>query len=344
MMRRRRRSFLVFVLGAVFVASCASVLGLRDNTRRPFEHRAHVIAGVTCVDCHGPILTATSTTPTVLPTNESCLECHDKPHDPAPCRGCHGLPGTDDRVAMARYYLAYSHRQHLIPLSGNCARCHENVARANDSLLPTMATCLGCHEHRGEFAARDCDKCHVAMEEEHNRPASHVVHEANFVNRHGVAAAASADLCETCHTERDCASCHGATTAWLPDDFEVASPRALHSGAFMARHALEAANDPGSCMSCHAEETCRSCHASAGIASGSGFGSPHPANWVGLTANEHGLAARRDPLACAACHSGPGEMLCVGCHKVGAVGGNPHSPGFESSRRRTDRPCSLCHF
>lgn len=47
---------------------------------------------------------------------------------------------------------------------------------------------------------------------------------------------------------------------------------------------------------------------------------------------------------CASCHGGAGEMLCVGCHRVGGPGGNPHAPGFSSQMRpAVDRPCVLCH-
>jgi hypothetical protein len=61
------------------------------------------------------------------------------------------------------------------------------------------------------------------------------------------------------------------------------------------------------------------------------------------TSNEHGRAARRDPASCASCHGGAGEMLCVGCHRVGGIGGNPHPPGWSSRQSLTDMPCRLCH-
>jgi hypothetical protein len=33
----------------------------------------------------------------------------------------------------------------------------------------------------------------------------------------------------------------------------------------------------------------------------------------------------------------------VGCHREGGVGGNPHPPGWESRRSKTELPCLLCH-
>ena len=74
-------------------------------------------------------------------------------------------------------------------------------------------------------------------------------------------------------------------------------------------------------------------------------GSPHGPGWVGLgvAENEHGRAARRDPVACASCHGGAGEALCVSCHKVGGPGGNPHPPGYSSQQPMTAMPCRMCH-
>jgi hypothetical protein len=76
---------------------------------------------------------------------------------------------------------------------------------------------------------------------------------------------------------------------------------------------------------------------------GGGAASPHPTGWVGVDRNEHGRAARRDPASCAACHGGAGEALCVSCHRVGGVGGNPHPPGFRDARALSDLPCRTCH-
>jgi hypothetical protein len=73
--------------------------------------------------------------------------------------------------------------------------------------------------------------------------------------------------------------------------------------------------------------------------------SPHPPGWVGPAPgdNAHGREARRDPTACASCHDGAGQRLCVGCHQVGGVGGNPHPPGWSSRVSLSAMPCRLCH-
>ena len=104
---------------------------------------------------------------------------------------------------------------------------------------------------------------------------------------------------------------------------------------------------PGTCNACHDDSSCRSCHEREGVAAtAAGAVSPHPPGWVGLSLadNEHGREARRDPAACASCHGGAGEQLCVGCHKVGGVGGSPHPPGWESNQPMSALPCRLCHL
>jgi hypothetical protein len=249
---------------------------------------------------------------------------------------------------MARSHLRFSHAEHVPRLQGNCARCHVGVAEGGELLRPSMATCLSCHDHEAEFRPQACDRCHIDVRSEGVAPQSHLVHEGDFLREHGVRASANRDLCATCHTETFCAGCHGASVPALPARLGFDDPfrASVHRGGFRSRHAEEARAQPGACLTCHAERACLTCHDDEGVGAGGALGrSPHPAGWVGVgTTNEHGRAARRDPLACASCHGGAGEALCVGCHRVGGVGGNPHPPGFSSRLDRTrDLPCRMCH-
>lgn len=211
-----------------------------------------------------------------------------------------------------------------------------------------MAACLSCHEHKDQFRIRQCDSCHVNLPEEAALPETHLVHDAHFLRRHGVQAASAGDLCSNCHRESFCAECHGVTVAALPArlHFTDVFRKTMHRAGFLARHALEARADPGLCMTCHAEQFCSDCHMDRKVHALALDGrNPHPPGWVGAlgTSNEHGRAARRDPASCASCHGGAGEMLCVECHRVGGIGGNPHPPGWASSRGLHEVPCRLCH-
>jgi hypothetical protein len=211
-------------------------------------------------------------------------------------------------------------------------------------MRPPMATCFRCHDDLQK--ARRCDGCHVDLAEEGTLPATHLAHDGDWIREHGARTASSGDLCETCHRQSFCASCHGVTVPTLPAERRLADPfRAqLHRAGFVGRHAVEARSDPGACTTCHAPDRCITCHVEKGIAA-TARGNPHPRGWVGLAAadNLHGREARRDPASCAGCHGGAGEQLCVSCHAVGGIGGNPHPPGFSSTLPLSAMPCRMCH-
>lgn len=355
-MTRRRLALLALAL--LGVAACAGVLGLRPRGATSFPHRAHALAGVSCVRCHAGVAAAAEPPtgagpapaddrgPLHLPDDASCLACHPAPHDARPCSGCHGDPLRRAAAAEAKAHLVFSHPRHAAAGSGDCMRCHDGVAEDGARLRPPMATCFRCHDHQAERDARRCDACHVDLSEEGTLPESHLAHEGDFLRDHGARAASSAEVCASCHRQRFCAGCHGAA-ALLPVRARFDDPFAAkaHRAGFAARHALEARADPGACSTCHTSERCAGCHTRRGVADdpSSRQVGPHPPGWVGVAENRHGAAARRDPASCASCHGGAGEQLCVGCHKVGGIGGDPHPAGFSSRLPRTALPCRLCH-
>ncbi|MBX3157705.1 MAG: hypothetical protein KF773_17170 [Deltaproteobacteria bacterium] len=331
-------------LACIALAACAGVLGLRRSSLpEVFPHRAHVVAGVSCTRCHagvdvpGPALH--------LPDDAVCTSCHTRPHDTRSCAGCHASRTAVAELVEARAHLRFDHARHAGATRGNCMRCHDAVAGDAARLRPPMATCFRCHDEARD--ARKCETCHRDLADEGALPASHLAHDGDWIREHGARAASSGDLCATCHDrESFCASCHGRTAPVLPAATRFGDPQrqSLHRAGFAARHALEARSDPGACTTCHAPDRCASCHTAKGVA-GDGRGTPHGAGWVGPTASEnrHGREARRDPASCAACHGGAGEKLCVTCHAVGGVGGNPHPPGWSSRQPLTAMPCRMCH-
>jgi hypothetical protein len=336
----------VFVTAAlVVVAACAGVLGLaRSPVTGVFPHRAHVLAGASCATCHQNIERDDGSLH--LPDDATCVTCHAKPHDTRSCKGCHSSEITAAELASVKDHIVFDHGPHLKgPASGNCMRCHGAVADADRKLRPAMATCFACHDDLQK--ARRCDGCHRDLPEEGTLPQSHLAHEGDWIREHGTRAASSGDLCETCHSKQSfCATCHGQTVPALAARTRFSDPfsSSPHRAGFSARHSLEARSDPGACSTCHQPDRCVACHTSRSVA-GASSRSPHPRGWVGLstTENLHGREARRDPAACASCHGGAGEQLCVGCHAVGGVGGSPHPPGWSSAQPMTALPCRMCH-
>jgi hypothetical protein len=337
---------------ALGLVACAGILGLRAQGRRPFPHRAHVLAGTSCLECHRGVERAGDEGPLHFPDDASCRTCHAKPHDQRSCLGCHGGEWTALDAVQAREHLRFDHDRHRETSRGNCVRCHAGIQEAGQKLRPAMAVCLKCHEHEGDLQRRACDRCHVDLAEEHTPPASHLVHDVDFARTHGARAGSSADVCSTCHTERFCASCHGVDVPALPARmaFDAPGQASVHRAGFDSRHGIEASAQPGACSSCHQPEACLGCHTERRVAAIAAPGgepptSPHPPGWVGLSRadNEHGRAARRDPAGCAGCHGGAGESLCVSCHRVGGIGGSIHPSGWMSRQSLDDLPCRLCH-
>ena len=338
-------------LSLVLLSACAGILGIKPrDTQHPFEHRAHSLEGITCITCHTGIVQAGETGPLHLPTTATCLGCHARPHDTRACGACHGESHTRQESELAREHLRFAHDRHLPGLRGQCVPCH--VAAGSEQparLRPAMAQCFACHAHKDQWSTRQCDACHVDLPAERTPPSSHAVHDGDFVREHGIRAASARDLCATCHGEDQCAGCHGVTTPALPWKFAFDRPglTGLHRAGFAQRHAEEARTNPGLCTTCHdAERFCRDCHARRErAAAGPGLGrSPHPPGWVRARGGQHGREARLDPMSCASCHGGAGEALCVGCHRVGGPGGNPHGRGFASALDKDrDEPCRQCH-
>ena len=345
----KRRALLLLLIAVVGLsAACAEILGFRPPGPRPFEHRAHVLQGISCTRCHGGVSMAGEEGPQHLPTSGDCRSCHDHPHDEHSCAGCHGLATTRAGAARARQILRFEHSTHVPRVKGDCVRCHVDIERGADALRPRMATCGSCHEHTQQIVT-DCDACHVDIHEEGVTPDDHMIHGPNFLREHGDARRRrTRQICSSCHQDSFCAGCHGVTTPALPEHLAFDEPMraGVHRAGFLARHPDEARADPGLCTTCHAPSVCSSCHDRERISVVGGGASPHPSGWLGLPGqrNDHGRAAWRDPDTCAGCHGGAGEALCVGCHKVGGVGGNPHSASFKSRKQpKTDRPCRMCH-
>jgi hypothetical protein len=326
------------VLLLVALAACAGVLGLSKSGPQPFPHRKHVVAGVTCVKCHVGI---EKDDRLHIPADETCVSCHAKPHDTRPCLGCHAEANALPQLIEAREHLIFDHGKHLEETRGNCMRCHVGIAEGDKDLRPPMASCFKCHDQSAASNASQCAACHKNLEVSGTLPQSHLAHDADWIREHGTQAAASGEACASCHKESFCASCHGQTVPVVPAAVRFADPftPSVHRANFVARHSLEAKSEPGACSTCHQPDRCIACHTSRGVADNPQR-SPHPPGWA---AGTHGGEARRDPASCASCHDGAGQQLCISCHKVGGIGGNPHPPAFSSKLPLSAMPCRLCH-
>lgn len=137
----------------------------------PFNHRIHVINGLTCDLCHQYVFEKTFAG---LPRVELCVGCHagDITSNPAAQPYVetirkHAEAGTEIpwvRLYRLPHHVYYSHRRHAGIAALSCATCHGDIGeRDTPPLRPiartlTMENCVGCHRSRG--VENDCAWCH----------------------------------------------------------------------------------------------------------------------------------------------------------------------------------------
>ena len=207
---------------------------------------------VACVTCH---------------TRDSCLSCHAEApegtavlHVAAPGRG---------RGAQPQRRAPPSH-------GSNFAEVHGPVA----ATVP--ASCAACH------VQPDCLSCHRPDAAGRGEPG---YHPQGFLARHPASAYARQTSCGDCHNVGQfCASCHEnaglSARRTLRGGYHDAQPFFLVGHGQAARQSLE------SCVSCHVERDCLTCHSAQ----------------LGRRFNPHGPGfdaarlRRKNPQMCTVCH------------------------------------------
>lgn len=209
-------------------------------------------AGATCATCH---------------SQESCTSCHQG-NVPTPVRQIgHAMADRPTGVRLVRHPPA----DHADP---TWKRSHGTDAAARPQ------TCYGCH------AQAQCLSCH--------RPSAGATgdyHPAGFLARHPAEAYARESSCAECHnTGGFCQDCHRTAGVTASGPLKAGFHDA--QGAFLLSHGQAARQGLETCVSCHAERDCLTCHSATG---GRGF-DPH-----GPGFNAAQLRAK-NPTMCVACH------------------------------------------
>jgi hypothetical protein len=354
-----RRWWLVLIAAALAPPGCARLRGQggqhpveADQIR--FSHATHARASVACLACHEEIYDAKTMVGRFLPPEAKCLECHKEKKAQGDCGYCHRDGGHPASYPAVERSLRLSHADHIERVKEDCARCHQKLpelARA-ESTVPPMSTCTSCHEHATELAAGQCSSCHVDLRRFPLLPVSLFSHQGDFVRQHGPIARSAGEGCAQCHDQTYCAECHARTVA-LPIEAkfpERVTADFIHRADYVSRHAIEARADEGLCRRCHGQTFCDSCHTAENLTpQSSNPRSPHPPDFsFPGSPNSHGPLARRDIASCASCHDQGARSICIDCHKVGGVGGDPHPPGWSSRHPREEinrtPMCLSCHL
>jgi hypothetical protein len=207
-----------------------------------------------CVTCH---------------TQESCLVCHV------------GTPRVAQALTVAspaRSRGAVTRRSRPVSHGADFSATHAASASASPQ------TCAACH------ARPQCLDCHVP------NPAdgSPGYHRPGFLATHPVQAYQRTASCSDCHNPAQfCSSCHasaGLASVEVPLDAGYHDAKRF----FVAGHGQAARQSLESCVSCHTETDCMSCHATS--TQGGRNLSPHGPGF------EADRLRRRNPQVCTACH------------------------------------------
>jgi decaheme cytochrome c component MtrC/MtrF-like protein/doubled CXXCH motif protein len=214
---------------------------------------------------HGAMARAAGATCAACHTRESCLTCHTGTSRVAAALPAAG-PGRGRGALITR---------HRPPSHGmNFVAAHAAVARV------TSATCAGCH------VRADCLECHRP-----DAARAPGYHPTSFLARHPAAAYARETNCSDCHnTAGFCASCHA--TAGLVAKARLRPGYHDANNFFIVGHGQAARLNLESCVSCHAERDCLTCHSALG-------GQRADPHGPGFDANR---LIKKNPQMCTTCH------------------------------------------
>jgi nitrate/TMAO reductase-like tetraheme cytochrome c subunit len=184
-----------------------------------------------------------------LDADADCLECHqahDFALDAADCAGCHEAEGREPapRVGGA---LDFAHDEHTVV---ECASCHVSDESHGAATVTAVADCQSCHHTVP--VSRDCARCHEAADapvsthrwtqeihldvgvDESSRTfvfphASHNDSDCASCHSEGLELEPSPELdCQSCHEDHhtpvsDCAACHkvAPVSAHPPEEAHV---------------------------------------------------------------------------------------------------------------------------
>lgn len=254
-------------VNAIEVAAIQALMPDARSTVHPAGFRpppSHAIAGF--VDAHGRDAKREPARCATCHAQPSCTACHvGQPIRPVAAMPTPG-PGRAvgaviEREPPATHTLAFTegHGPQASASPQTCSTCH------------ARQQCLSCH--RGEATGGD-------------------YHPRDFLTRHPSAAYSRQTSCGDCHNvQQFCVSCHASAGLGASNTL-AAGPYHDAKGAFIVGHGQAARQSLESCVSCHVERDCTTCHSAIG----------------GRRFNPHGPGfdpdrlRRRNPEMCIACH------------------------------------------
>ncbi len=267
-----------------------------------FSHLKHIKADIACLQCHKNVIDKKLATRDDYPTMDRCIECHEEKGAPTTCITCHlstpqGRVQTEyaeGKLKPNRLFVSAIHDSAFL-------KGHAAPAQRDPKL------CESCH------TKQDCLQCHDGTARDVR------YHPGDWIAVHPLRARKDDYRCQSCHRlQTFCADCHvrtgiAAVGADLGKRFErttirsnrVGKPQGPHpmtadgwlNPTSRNFHGFHAQRNIRSCVACHQEQFCVSCHGSN--IQGSGGANPHGPNPQRLKGN---TASKRNARACLKCH------------------------------------------
>ena len=376
---------------AVAARAVSPVRGEARAAEDRFGHSRHARLFPLCTTCHAGVTEAGQS---VFPSPTACASCHDGVIQQRvtwqPRTG--GLPTRNLRFTHEAHARAAAAKNPAdSALNRNCAACHnERGAPRMDVKRTVVNECVTCHGFTTphvDVPNEACATCHVPVTTARSltrediarfpKPRSHDAPDF-ILGGHGKAARGSATSgpmavsasCATCHAQNFCITCHvnapesPVIRALAMDDRSppytatLPSPPSHQSPDFLRSHGKTAQRTGANCITCHARESCVSCHigvqsrvVNALPTSGPGRGPgvrlvrATPPSHTPEFRERHGSQANSRPTSCETCHI---RATCLDCHRPDATRQNTyHPPQFltrhPSSAYSREANCSDCH-
>lgn len=235
-------------------------LALKTELKAPASHK-----GSRFLSTHGGTAKRNPESCATCHTQESCVACHRNRPEIVLALPAAG-PGRAAGAQIERKQPGY----HTVDFADR----HDQIASA------TPGTCSACH------ARAECLECHRP-----NAGSTGNYHPAGFLTRHPAAAFNRQTDCAGCHNQAVfCVTCHQQSGLTARSNLSQGYHDA--NGAFGLNHGVAARQNIESCIACHAERDCLTCHSAQ---TGRNF-NPHG---PGFDADR---LRRRNPQTCAACH------------------------------------------
>lgn len=379
-------AFAILVAGGLYAAPQAA----RAPQDR-FPHQQHANVFPLCTSCHAGVVEAGQP---MWPEPVRCESCHDG----VVKKKITWQPRTGPRLGNRRFTHEMHDRAVTArdpadsAMIRNCSACHNPAGSPRMAVRnAVVGQCLDCHglkEPHVDVPSQACATCHVPLTDAPGltrvdiarfpRPRSHDA--TDFpLGGHGRLARVSvgasretgvAASCATCHARNLCISCH-VNAAESPVigalALDARSPAfagplpvlASHKAAgFLRAHGKEAQRSTATCATCHARESCMTCHvgvpprviatlpaAGPGRAAGAQLTRRPPSTHTREFRERHGAEANARPKTCETCHV---RSTCLQCHRpdVGQQSGY-HAQNFltrhPSSAYAREANCSDCH-